>query len=162
LKGSTAYPKVSPDNLRAKSAKGGYILVIELNTKKEIHPGSLGAIPFSKGFYAYLGTALGGFSSRINRHLCKDKKLKWHIDYLLNEGGVLQVILCKTARRLECLLSQAMADEFSSIPSFGSNDCKCKSHLYFSADRANLEIGIKKVIAEVALPQEYFQEITGC
>ena len=161
LKEMTTYPKVCLDDLRASSAKGGYILVVKLDAEKKIHVGSLGAIPFSEGFYAYLGSALGGFKSRVNRHLTEGKKSKWHIDYLLSEAKVLKVILCETGRRLECLLSQAMVDEFSFIPGFGSCDCRCQSHLYFANDRPSLQLGIRKAIAEVALPQESFKEMTG-
>ena len=62
----TTYPEVSLDSLRARAVKGGYILVIKLDSKKRIHVGSLGLISFPKGFYAYLGSALGGFQSRLN------------------------------------------------------------------------------------------------
>ncbi len=152
MKELITYPKVSLDNLKVSSTKGGYILIIQLNAMRRTRVGSLGVVPFPEGFYAYLGSALGGFKSRVNRHLTKDKKAKWHIDYLLSEAKFLQVILCETERRLECLLSQALVDEFSFIPGFGSSDCKCKSHLYFANDDLCLELGIRKAIAEVALP----------
>ena len=156
----TIYPKVRLDDLRLSTAKGGYVLIVELDAKKNIDVGSLGLISFSGGFYAYMGSALGGFKARVNRHLAEGKKPKWHIDYLLTEAKVVQVILCETERRLECLLSQALVDRFSVVPGFGSSDCRCKSHLCFANDRSRLESGITTAIAEVASPQESFKEAT--
>lgn len=157
----TIYPKVRLDDLRLSTAKGGYVLIVELDAKKNIDVGSLGLISFSGGFYAYMGSALGGFKARVNRHLAEGKKPKWHIDYLLTEAKVVQVILCETERRLECLLSQVLANEFSSVPGFGSSDCRCKSHLYFADNRAYLERGIKRAIADMALPRQVCKETPG-
>jgi len=146
----TTYLKVSLNDIAARSGRGGYILLVKLNVEKTIHVGSLGTILLSRAFYAYLGSALGGFKSRINRHLAKRRKPKWHIDYLLNEAEASLVILYETEQRLECLLSQALVDEFSFVPDFGSSDCRCQSHLYFADDSHTLELGIRKVIAQVA------------
>jgi Uri superfamily endonuclease len=157
----TIYPKVRLDALRLGAARGGYVLIVRLDAKKNIQVGSLGIVSFPRALYAYLGSALGGFKSRLNRHLAEHKKPKWHIDYLLSEGQVLQIILCETERRLECLLSQALVDRFAFIPGFGSSDCQCKSHLYFANDAARLESGIGTAIAEVALPHESFKEVKG-
>ena len=157
----TIHPKVRLDDQRFGTAKGGYVLIVQLDAKKNIHVGSLGVVPFLGGFYAYFGSALGGFKSRMNRHLKENKKPKWHIDYLLSEAKVLQVILCETERRLECLLSRTLINEFSCVSGFGCSDCRCKSHLYFANDRHHLESGIKKAIAEVVLPRESFKEARG-
>ena len=161
LKEMTIYPKVRLDDLRFGAARGGYVLILALDAKKNIQVGSLGVVSFLGGFYAYLGSALGGFKSRMNRHLTEDKKPKWHIDYLLSEANVLQVILCETERRLECLLSRTLINEFSCVPGFGCSDCRCKSHLYFANDRHHLESDIRRAIAEVALPQESLKEARG-
>jgi Uri superfamily endonuclease len=160
LKYTTTSPKIYP-SLITSSAKGGYILVAKLDTKERINVGNLGLIPFPRGFYAYLGSALGGFKSRINRHLTDGKKPKWHIDYLLNKAKISQVIICETQRNLECLLAQALADELTHIPGFGSSDCKCQSHLYFASHMPKLELGIRKAIAQVAFPEEFFKELAG-
>ncbi len=152
--------KTNLNSLIAGSAKGGYILILELSADRIINVGRLRAISFPEGFYAYLGSALGGFKSRINRHLIEDKKTKWHIDYLLNEARVLQIILHETEQRLECLLSQALANELPSIPGFGSSDCQCRSHLYFASHRPSLELSIRKAIAQITTPEERFKELT--
>lgn len=151
----TIYFKTHLNDLIVGPAKGGYILILQLNGTKKINIGRLGAISFPQGFYAYLGSALGGFKSRINRHLTEDKKPKWHIDHLLSEARVLQVILYETEQRLECLLSQALTNELPFVPDFGSSDCQCRSHLYFATNRPSLEINISKAIAQLTIPEEH-------
>jgi len=158
LEEMNTYSNVRLDS-KAALVKGGYVLIIGLNTRRTIHVGSLGGISFPEGFYAYLGSALGSFKSRLNRHLTRDKKPKWHIDYLLSEATVSQLFLCDTERRLECILSQALVGAFSFIPGFGSSDCRCQSHLYFADDGLELELGIKKAISEVSFPRESFMKL---
>ena len=129
------------------TAKGIYIIIMKLNTERNIRTGRLGVLHFPPGYYAYIGSALGGFKSRIKRHLSKNKKLKWHIDYLLNEAEVLQITFCITKRQLECVLAQSLAKDLIPIPYFGSSDCRCKSHLYFSNNQHDLNCSIDKSIA---------------
>lgn len=144
-------------NSIVRSARGAYILLVRLDANRTITVGRLGAISFPEGFYAYLGSALGGFKPRINRHLIKNKKPKWHIDYLLSEARVSQVILYETEQRLECLLSQALAKELPFIPGFGSSDCRCESHLYFAINGPSLEMDISKVIAQPTISEEHIK-----
>ncbi len=115
--------------------KGSYVLLIQLPAEQTIITGSLKAIYFSCGYYAYVGSAMGGFKSRLNRHLKSDKKPYWHIDYLLEKASISEIILCETKDRTECAIAQALSCQFDSIPGFGSSDCKCRSHLFFAADK---------------------------
>lgn len=124
--------------------KGSYILLIELASSKDILVGKLGYISFPKAFYAYTGSAMNGFKSRLSRHLRKEKRFHWHIDYLLEEAKIVEVVLCPGKQREECILSQALAKSFDSIPGFGSTDCRCGSHLYFDEDKGRLEAGVRK------------------
>jgi Uri superfamily endonuclease len=136
--------------------KGGYVLIVDLDEGQEILVGSLGRRYFPRGFYAYCGSALGSFKSRLNRHLNKNKKPRWHIDYLLNKAEIWGIILCQTETRLECLLAQALAQELACIPGFGCSDCHCKSHLFFSADKDSLVERVTTFIARLGLtPQSY-------
>ena len=114
--------------------KGSYILLIKLPTEQTIRIGSLNTVQFSRGYYAYVGSAMGGFKSRLNRHLKGNKKLRWHIDYLLQKASINGIILGETNDRAECAVAQALSRHFDSIPGFGSSDCKCRSHLFFAAD----------------------------
>ena len=115
--------------------KGSYVLLIQLSKEQTITTGRLKAAYFLRGYYAYVGSALGGFKSRLNRHLKSDKKPHWHIDYLLEKASISEIILCETEDRVECAIAQALSCRFESIPGFGSSDCKCRSHLFFAADK---------------------------
>ncbi|MGZ7049923.1 MAG: GIY-YIG nuclease family protein, partial [Methanobacterium sp.] len=64
-----------------------YCLLINLNVDSEISVGKLGKLNFKKGFYVYVGSALNSIDARIKRHLKNDKKLFWHIDYLLTTSN---------------------------------------------------------------------------
>jgi Uri superfamily endonuclease len=115
--------------------KGSYVLLIQLTKEQTITTGSLKATYFSRGYYAYVGSAMGGFKSRLNRHLKSDKKPHWHIDYLLEKATISEIVLCETKDRTECAITQALSCQFDSIPGFGSSDCKCRSHLFFTTDK---------------------------
>ena len=115
--------------------KGSYILLIELPEGQTIEVGIRQAICFPRGYYAYVGSAMGGFKSRLNRHLKSNKKPHWHIDYLLEKASISEIILCETNDRVECTIAQALNSQFDSIPGFGSSDCKCRSHLFFATDK---------------------------
>ena len=73
---------------RGTKTTGSYILILELKTVDTIAVGHLGAITFAPGIYAYVGSAMAGLEQRISRHLRKEKKLHWHIDYLLQVASV--------------------------------------------------------------------------
>ncbi len=115
--------------------KGSYVLLVELPEEQTITTGSLKAVYFPGGYYAYVGSAMGGFKSRLNRHLKSNKKPHWHIDYLLEKASIVDIILYETKDRAECPIAQALSCRFDSIPGFGSSDCKCRSHLFFATDK---------------------------
>jgi Uri superfamily endonuclease len=112
--------------------KGSYVLLIQLAEEQTITAGSLKAIRFPDGYYAYVGSALGGFKSRLNRHLQRNKRPHWHIDYLLHMASINGIILCESQDRIECTIARSLGGQFDSIPGFGSSDCRCKSHLFFN------------------------------
>ena len=120
--------------------KGSYVLVIELPEGQAIAIGSLKVVHFPRGYYAYVGSALGRLKSRLSRHLQRNKKLRWHIDYLLQRASINNIIICETEDRIECTIAQALSGKFGSIPGFGSSDCKCPSHLFFAAEEMEQEI----------------------
>jgi Uri superfamily endonuclease len=115
--------------------KGIYCLVFH-NPECTIGVGALGGITFRKGWHIYIGSALGsGGLKRLERHIAlsqeKDKRPKWHVDYLLaNENFPLRyAIYAVTPLRLECLVASALGGE--SVPGFGCSDCTCPSHLFY-------------------------------
>ena len=116
---------------------GIYILL--LRGEGMVRVGSLGAITFTSGYYGYVGSALGpGGLARVSRHMRVaaggGRRPRWHIDYLLMcpEFRLVRVYCASTGERLECPLAQTIV--LPSIPGFGSSDCSCNGHLFFSPD----------------------------
>jgi sugar fermentation stimulation protein A len=78
---------------------------------------------------------MNGLMKRINRHRKKQKKLFWHIDYLLNSkyAKIFHVIPIKTDEMLECALNKKVSELPGAelVKGFGCSDCKCESHLFY-------------------------------
>jgi Uri superfamily endonuclease len=110
--------------------KGCYILIIELKDNITIQIGKIGNLIFKKGFYAYIGSALNGLEQRIDRHLRKEKKIRWHIDYLLQHGRIIKIFYKENNKKEECNIAKKFEEELLSISNFGCGDCKCNSHLF--------------------------------
>lgn len=106
-----------------------YQLLIEVSMPVQIPVGKLGEFTFPAGRYVYTGSARRNIEARIARHLSADKKLRWHIDYLLADSQV-QVIRVMRSVRAECVVHQATPGDIL-IDGFGASDCRagCRSHL---------------------------------
>jgi Uri superfamily endonuclease len=113
--------------------KGSYILIIKLEQDKTIQIGKLGKIHFKKGFYVYVGSALNGLKQRINRHIRKNKKKHWHIDYFLDFAEVVEILFKESETKIECNIAKTLEKKLVSIPDFGCSDCRCKSHLFYDS-----------------------------
>lgn len=111
---------------------GVYLLLIELLDAREIEVGRLGRIEFKIGYYVYVGSGRRGLKKRIERHLRKGKRIHWHIDYLLKFSRVIEAIPIETEKSLECKLAGELGKKLQPIRGFGSSDCKCPSHLFYS------------------------------
>jgi len=104
-----------------------------------IRVGALGELDFKAGYYAYTGSALNSLESRISRHISDKKKIFWHVDYLLKFGNIVSVWSVESDKRLECNTGVRYASITASVKGFGSSDCKCRSHLFFSEKQKQLE-----------------------
>ena len=111
--------------------KGSYLLVIKKENDSIIRIGKLGEIPLKKGFYVYVGSALNGLEQRIQRHLRENKKIHWHIDYLLKHAKIINAFYKENNTREECFIAKIFEETLHSISGFGCSDCKCKSHLFY-------------------------------
>ena len=129
--------------------KGSYVLLIELPEEQTVTVGSLKAIRFPGGYYAYVGSALAGFKSRLNHHLRGSKKPRWHIDYLLPVASINSIILFETSDRVECTIAHALSYQFNSISGFGSSDCQCRSHLFFATEERQLKSAVISNIGQL-------------
>lgn len=138
---------------------GAYLLFIQLPKSVDLEAGSLGRGHLRRGSYVYCGSGARGLHARALRHLCRadgppralyaplarrlglgdrpprPKKLRWHIDYLLELPGaeVLAVTLLPDAL-VECELAHALQEKLGAraeVKGFGASDCQagCGAHL---------------------------------
>lgn len=144
---------------------GTYTLVIALGVGLRLRIGKLGIHNFPPGYYVYVGSALGGLSCRLRRHLRSEKRLHWHIDYLLRQAAVAQIWYAMGPDRLECkwnVILRNLPGAAPSIPGFGASDCRCSSHLtYF---RVTPPFGLfKQSLEQNNLPQvRQLNELSLC
>ena len=129
--------------------KGTYLLFLTIRERKEISTGSLGILDVKEGEYCYVGSAMNGLRSRLNRHMRKEKRMHWHIDRLTSCADAMEAYV--PLRPIpECTLSE-MAERCGCIPvlkGFGCSDCRCGTHL-FSVGRGTKQ---KLLIATAAVP----------
>lgn len=124
--------------------KGTYTLLVDIPGDVRIEVGMLGELDFKEGSYAYVGSALRNLESRIDRHYREEKNLHWHIDYLLLRGNIERVVYGEGEDRKECAVAENLSETLESIKGFGSSDCGCGSHLFYSEEFTDLE---EKVIS---------------
>ena len=137
---------------------GTYILVLKVKSSQKIVIGKIGQYTFEKGYYIYIGSAHGpgGIKARIERHLKKNKIKHWHIDYLRNIAPVVGILVNYSKKKKECSWASKLfssTDLSAPIPGFGSSDCACPSHLFFSRVKLDVDF-LNKILKQ---PVEYFK-----
>jgi len=113
--------------------KGVYLLFLRVKRDLRIRVGSLGVIDFKEGLYVYVGSAQNNLEKRVRRHLSKEKKVRWHIDYLTSSGSVDVVAVCayELGKEYECIIAgylQEISEEV--VGGFGFSVCRCQSRLF--------------------------------
>jgi Uri superfamily endonuclease len=113
---------------------GTYLLLVRAKNETRITVGKLGRLVVKPGYYVYLGSAHGpgGLDARVRRHLGREKKLHWHIDYL-REVTVDPSAYYELDSRNECFFANELIKGPGATPltGFGSSDCRCDSHLVY-------------------------------
>ncbi len=124
--------------MKIPDRNGSYTILFELPKPIRIKVGSLGIVSFPSGFYAYTGSAFGsgGLRARILRHLRKEKRLKWHIDYILPFSRIRAVFFVVSDEKMECSINREILKHAKVVRrSLGSSDCRtCPSHLLWLGD----------------------------
>lgn len=125
--------------------KGTYCLIINKKKNSKIKIGAIGQIDFKKGYYIYIGSAMNALIPRIKRHLFNDKKLHWHVDYLLKDKNttIEEVFFNISERKIECKLAHSISKKGLDIDKFGCSDCDCNSHLIYFEDNENCLKSVK-------------------
>jgi len=108
-----------------------YQLHITLGQAQQVRIGRLAEFLFPAGLYLYTGSARRNLSARVRRHLSRQKKLRWHIDYLLM-APVVRVTAVGLFSETECFCNQQATGEVL-LAGFGASDCRaqCGSHLKY-------------------------------
>ena len=129
---------------------GTYIIVLKVKTARNIEIGKIGQFKFKKGYYFYTGSAHGpgGIKARIERHIKRNKPEHWHIDYLRSASSIVAILVGYSKMKKECVWASKLRSSPSfTIPvnGFGSSDCLCVSHLFFSEINYNIDIFIESL-----------------
>jgi len=150
--------KLQMFSLETLPEKGVYTLIVFLPSVLELEVGKLGTHKIPKGYYAYTGSAVGTGSSclknRISRHLLKEKRKFWHIDFLLanKNATIVSIVVSHADRKIECIINNYIKENCKAkipILGFGASDCRenCKSHLLYLGKAAS-EAKIAKIYAQ--------------
>ncbi len=112
-----------------------YQLHITLQQAQRICVGRLAEFLFPVGNYLYTGSARRNLSARVHRHLSRQKKQRWHIDYLLMAPKT-QVTAIGLFSETECYCNQQVNGEIL-LAGFGAGDCRsqCGSHLKYLGNK---------------------------
>ncbi len=126
-------------------SKGIYALVIGISKDIMVSVGALGQICFKVGTYVYVGSAQANLEQRVRRHLQAEKRLFWHIDYLLSSPSVKveNALWIQGEKAAECAVAQDLGERGEPVVGFGSSDCRCPSHIFRVSDVAFLEEKMK-------------------
>jgi Uri superfamily endonuclease len=124
------------------SKPGTYALVLRSDASTCTRIGRWGRLNVRPGYYIYVGSALGpgGVLARVSRHCREPKSKHWHIDYLREFTILASVWYCHSPIRLEHCWAEAVSNlnETEQVKEFGCSDCRCESHLFFSASEPKL------------------------
>jgi Uri superfamily endonuclease len=124
-----------PDNVY-----NSYQLYFRLESKADIRVGRFGRYIFLPGSYVYTGSAIRNLKTRVIRHISTQKKLHWHIDYLLSARGI-RLSKIVLSGMDECELNRRTRGVIA-VPGFGATDCVagCGSHLKLIDELKNCSV----------------------
>jgi len=121
-----------------ESRSGTYVLALRCRACAEVEVGRIGRLYLQRGIYLYTGSAFGpgGVAARVSRHCRRAKPRRWHLDYLDEHLAPWGIWYSYAGEHLEHQWAASLMGipEFSPVPRFGCSDCRCKSHLFRSAE----------------------------
>jgi Uri superfamily endonuclease len=104
--------------------------------------GALGEVCLEPGWYLYVGSARRHLEARLRRHLRREKRRRWHIDYLLAGESLKIKEIWVAEESAECRLAGSLlARPEITIPRprLGASDCRCPAHFFqYHQDLAEL------------------------
>ncbi len=95
---------------------------------------------------------MNNLKKRIERHLSDEKKIFWHIDYLLesDHAKITHVYWKGSSEKEECTIARKMTQWGEPIKKFGCSDCTCESHLF----RIDESISLQSISKGMGLSME--------
>ena len=115
---------------------GTYLLILHCTQRDDLRFGVRGRMRLQPGYYLYTGSAFGpgGLHARLGRHLAGNGKCRWHIDYLRQVTDPLGAWYVSDARVEHdwALTLAQLPGILPAQPGFGSSDCNCATHLFYS------------------------------
>lgn len=122
---------------------GTYALLLRCRKTARLRVGRWGTLEAQPGYYLYIGSAFGpgGLRARLARHCRSAKRTHWHIDYLRPITAIQAIWLCPSDEHLEHNWARTLSNDriLTPISGFGCSDCRCESHLFYTADGHKLE-----------------------
>ena len=130
--------------------RGVYALIVYLASDHRIRVGKMGSHNFKRGYYIYVGSALGpgGLNARVKHHAKKTAHPHWHIDYLRSVTRIKAVWYSKTETLMEhhwAAAVEKMPRAQIPVKGFGSSDCRCISHLFYVSRKPGIRSFIKNL-----------------
>jgi Uri superfamily endonuclease len=126
------------------SEPGTYALLCYSHRAELVPIGRLGRLQLRRGYFVYVGSALGpgGLRARLTHHLRPARKPHWHIDYLRAQTRLDRIWLIPGCDRREHQWAEVLKSNLNGtvpLPGFGSSDCDCESHLFFFRTRPSVK-----------------------
>ncbi|MCP3958884.1 MAG: GIY-YIG nuclease family protein [bacterium] len=121
------------DPMSLPAGPGSYVLELSLDRQITLRPGKLGPVRLGPGLLRYYGSArgAGGVRSRVARHLRREGRHHWHVDWLLARAPAERVIVELEAGECELVRRDLESGRWAvAAAGFGSSDCRsCPAHL---------------------------------
>ncbi len=143
------------------SKAGTYVVVLKSAQAKTVQIGRLAQLAVHKGYYVYVGSALGpgGVAARLRHHAKVSEKPHWHLDYLRAETAFYSAYASYSAEKKECeceWASMLATGEGVTEPmsGFGSSDCRCNTHLFYFSSALKLRRAIRAISAAKLIDSE--------
>jgi len=124
--------------------KGSYALILRCDQAHTITVGKLGELHLRPGHYIYCGSAFGpgGVAARLRHHYRIAENPRWHLDYLRHRCVPVQHWFTHDPVNREhdwTAVLSALPGFSTPMPGFGASDCRCVTHLLYSAQRPDLQ-----------------------
>jgi len=119
------------------SISGTYVLVFSLSERQMFRAGKKIEADLLPGHYLYIGSAFGpgGLRARLNHHIHLRASARWHVDYLNRVACLKEIWYTTATKRREhdwVGLFQHLTELSLPVEGFGSSDCLCWAHLFYS------------------------------